>query len=84
MEHILKKYYLNYSLRKRISLEDVISLAEKKFEYLKKFKLKYKKNLANKVLHVYENREKMKEKAALDFLKTIRQLVLDIKEKSMM
>jgi hypothetical protein len=83
MEHILKKYYLKYSERKRIRLEDIISLAERNFEYLKKLRLKSKKNRANKVVHVYENREKMTEKAVLDFIQTIRYLVLDIQEKKL-
>lgn len=74
MEHILRKYY-------HISgdnLGDIISQAERKYQYLKGLKLHSKRELANKVLHDYENRGKEIEKAALDFLQTIRHLVNSI------
>jgi hypothetical protein len=74
LEYVLKKYY-------HISGDDlsrIISEAERRYTYLKGLKLHYKRELANKVLHDYENRGKEIEKAAFDFLKTIRQLVNSI------
>ncbi len=74
MEHILRKYY-------RFSGDDlskIISEAERKHKKLKELNLHSMRGLANKVLHDYENRGKDIEKAALDFLQTIRHLVTNI------
>ena len=74
LEHILRKYY-------RIPGDDlskVISKAEREYTDFKALKLHYKRELANKVLHDYENRGQKTEKAALDFLQTIRFLVTNI------
>jgi hypothetical protein len=75
LEHILRKYY-------RFSGDDlsrVISEAERKHGYLiRGLHLHSKRDLANKILHDYENRGQEIEKAALDFLQTIRHLVTNI------
>jgi hypothetical protein len=74
LEYILKKYY-------RLSgdnLRRIISEAENKYGKLKELKLSSKSELANKVLHDFENRGKEIEKAALGFLQTIRHLVINI------
>lgn len=71
MEHILKKYYRGEG----DNLADIISSAERQFKYLKGLKLHSKRKLVNKVLHDYENRSQEIEKAAFNFLQTIRHLV---------
>jgi len=74
LEYILRRYY-------RLSGDDlsrIISEAERKYGKLKELKLHSKRELANKVLHDYENRGKEIEKAALDFLQTIRHLVTNV------
>ncbi|OGP72207.1 MAG: hypothetical protein A2Y80_01115 [Deltaproteobacteria bacterium RBG_13_58_19] len=74
MEHILKKYYHILG----DDLNRIISKAEREHSYLKGLNLHQMRDLANKVLHDYENRAQDIEKAALDFLKTIRHLVTRI------
>ena len=71
MEHVLEKYYLCSG----DDLGKIISEAERRYKHLRGLNLHSKRKLANKVLHDYENRGKDIEKAALDFLLTIRYLV---------
>jgi hypothetical protein len=74
MEYVLKTYF-------KISgegLSRIISEAEKRYTHLRGLNLKSKKDLANRVLHDYENRGQEIEKAALDFLQTIRHLVTHV------
>ena len=74
LEHILKQYY-------HISgdnLGRIISEAEGRYRHLRGLNLRSKNNLANQVLHNYEKREQEIEKAAYDFLQTIRHMVTGV------
>lgn len=74
LEHVLRKHY-------RIEgedLEKVIFFAEKSHNHLKKLNLQDKRRLGNTVLHKYEKRAKNLDKAALDFLLTLRHVVTHI------
>ena len=71
LEHILQKYY---GLQAE-NLDKIIILAEERFPNLKKLNLRNKKNLANRILHNYENKSETEDKSVVDFLKTIKYLV---------
>lgn len=74
MEHILRKYYRGIGN----NIADIISSAESQHNYLKDLKLHSKRKLVNKVIHDYGNHAKDIEKAAFDFIQTIRHLVTGI------
>jgi hypothetical protein len=71
LEHILTEHY---SLQEK-NLEKIIILAEEKFPNLKKLNMRHKKNLANDILHEYEKRPEVEDKAVVDFLRALKYLV---------
>jgi hypothetical protein len=81
LEHVLEKHYRSQGK----TLGQLISFAGKKHDHLKRLNLWDKKEDANKVLHRYEERAKEYEngaknldKAALDFLIALRDVVTRI------
>jgi hypothetical protein len=74
LDHVLRKHYRI----KGKDLERVIFFAEKSHNHLKKLNLQDKRLLGNAVLHKYEKRAKSLDKAALDFLLTLRHVVTHI------
>jgi len=78
MEHILKKHYHIQGA----DLENIISIAEKKHDFLKGLNLQLKRKLGNTVLHKYEKRTEDIDQSVKDFLLSIRHLVTNIPQKS--
>jgi len=79
MEHILQKYYRV----KGTNLQNIIVLAEMKFPQLRKLNMDNKRKLANNILHEYENKQSgLEDKAVIDFLITIKDLVQKIPVKN--
>jgi hypothetical protein len=71
LEHILIYHYKFPKLK----LQDIISLAEKKFERLKKLNLDDIRDFGNKVMHRYEKGVKIEDKMVINYLLTLKALV---------
>lgn len=78
MEHILTKYYKV----KEENLKKIIAKAEIKFPELKRFKMDDKRRLGNDILHDYENSSEIADKAVVNFLVTIKDMVLKAASKN--
>ncbi|MGV8075072.1 MAG: DUF4145 domain-containing protein [Syntrophobacteraceae bacterium] len=74
MEHILQKYY---GLKAK-DLEGIIALAEQRFPNLKKLHMQAKRKLGNDILHDYENKSEVEDRAVIQFLNTIKYLVQNV------
>ena len=77
MEHILQKYYGV----KAKDLEGIIAIAEQRFPNLKKLHMQAKRKLGNDLLHDYENKSEVEDRAVVNFLKTIKYLVQNVPSK---
>jgi hypothetical protein len=74
LEHVLKEHYHI----KGNDLENIIFLAEERHSHLKSLNLQEKRRFGNKVLHKYKHRTESLEKAAVEFLLTLRHVVTHI------
>lgn len=74
LEHILSNHY-------RIEAQDLdkmITVAEIKYQNLRKLRMHDKRKLANRIMHDYENKPHVENKLVIDFLKTIQTLIHNI------
>jgi hypothetical protein len=74
LEHVLKEHY---HIGEE-SLAKVIAKAEGVYPQLRRLKLQRKRELANRVMHDYENQTDMRDQSVIEFLKTLQAVVRDI------
>jgi aminoglycoside phosphotransferase family enzyme len=56
----------------------VIAKAESVFPQFRKLKMQRKREMANRVMHDYENQADMQDQSVIEFLKTLQAVVRDI------
>jgi len=74
LEHILKKHYKI----EEDDLNKMITIAEAQYSHFKKMNLHDKRKLANAIMHKYEKQSEVEDQSVVDFLETIKAIVLNI------
>ncbi len=71
LEHILSTHY-NI---KADHLDNMITLAEARYNHFRKMRMQESRKLANRIMHDYEKKPHVEDKAVVEFLRTIQTLV---------
>lgn len=74
LEHVFEEHY---HIRED-NLAKVIAKAESVYPQFRKLKMQRKRDMANRVMHDYENQADMQDQAVIEFLKTLQAVVRDI------
>ena len=74
LEHILRKHYGI----KEEDLDKMVTTAEKRSARFRRLGLHEKRKFVNRLLHRYERTSNIEDKAVVEFLSTIKELVIDI------
>jgi len=74
LEHVLKEHYHIGDE----NLAKVIAKAESMYPQFRRLKMQRKREMANRVMHDYENQADMQDQSVIEFLKTLQAVVRDI------